>query len=74
MDVAEQYKRIEPDTITKFLSERGWESHGAVDYRGSFDADMWVKGSLFTLIEDGDQREALGAVFDYEGPEAVAEI
>jgi hypothetical protein len=26
------------------------------------------------LVEDGDQREALSAVFDYEGPEAVAEI
>lgn len=36
--------------------------------------DIWRKGALVILVENGGPRDALQAVFDYEGPEAVAEI
>jgi hypothetical protein len=67
--IDEQYRLIEPDTITGVLKELGWVCEPADPLY-----DIWRKGLLAIYIEDGDQREALSAVFDYEGPEAVAEI
>lgn len=69
LSLDEQYKKIEPDTITAVLVERGWYKE-----TDSFDVDVWMKNGLTIHIKDGDQREALAAVFDYEGPEAVTEI
>jgi hypothetical protein len=69
MLIDDQYRLIEPDTLTGVLKERGWVCQPLNPL-----TDVWRKGSLMILVEDGDQREALSAVFDYEGPEAVAEI
>lgn len=69
----EQYRYIEPDNLTESLAKRGWKNHGTVEFEDG-EADMWKKGSLLILVQDGDQRDALSAVFDYEGPECVAEI
>lgn len=73
MLIDDQYRLIAPDTITAVLGELGWKNHGSFDVEGE-EADVWRKGSLLILVKDGDQRDALSAVFDYEGPEAVAEI
>lgn len=78
LSLDEQYKKIEPDTVTAVLVERGWYKETdpmfVRDLPYPFDVDVWMKNGLTIHIKDGDQREALAAVFDYEGPEAVTEI
>ena len=69
MLVDDQYLLIEPDTLAGVLKERGWVCESPDPL-----CDIWRKGLFAIYVEDGDQREALSAVFDYEGPEAVAEI
>jgi len=76
MNVTEQYELIEPDTITDVLKERGWcrETYASRNSDANDTTDVWKKDSLTICVQDGDQRNTLSVVFEYEGPEAVAEI
>lgn len=71
MSVDEQYAEIEPDVVVTVLKERGWKHDADLS---TLDADCYKKGFFRIYILDGNQRGALSAMFDYEGPEAVAEV
>lgn len=69
MSPEDQYAEIEPDYISAVLTKRGWHYAGDEDIYS-----VYRKDGLTILLVDGDQSDSLSAVFDYEGPQAVAEI